>query len=307
MSILKKSSFSALLAATLVSGIFTANANATQFVADLVPKEWVEINRSVDVRQKLYSANLYGASAEVQIMFKNSGTPTIFNVDQLAVNSTIFTCRGTQVGDVLGTLDPTTTQVCSFAPQLLLTNGANLGEQWGEYWMRIKLKNATDRSVTLRHLQPVSPQCSNSGGPAYNPLTSCEVVTHDLSFNNNQIFKPRVLFAGEAWAPLAIKNNKYRVRLQVVSNGTPSNSKVELVNGLKLKVSGSIPAEPNEELLDGAEFTTSCIMEKGGTLAVGVHECEFVAADDGFMHIPLKRIGTTGQRRVITTITNITP
>lgn len=300
MPALKKSPFTALLAAAaLSSGLFSATANAAQFVADLVPQQWLEINRSVDVRQKLYSTNLYGATAEVQVNFKDNGVPTPFTVDQLAVNSESFNCRGTQAGDLLGTLDPATTQVCTFVPKLLLNNGIGGTEAWPEYWMRIKIANAANRSVTLRHRQPVAPQCDNSAASGYNPLNSCTTVVSDLTFAHNQIIKPRVSYNSLLWAPLAVKNKTYRVTLDV------RRGKVALINGLKLKVSGSLVADPNDELLDGADFTTpNCILEKGGELAIGVYTCDFVAADHGFIHIPLQRVGLD-DRRVITTITRL--
>lgn len=296
----KMSCSRSLLALSFLTGFFSATANATQYVADLVPQEWLEINRSVEVRQKLYSTNLYGAEAEVQVMFKQNGSPVTFSPNQLAVNADSFSCRLPDANDDLGSLDSNYAKVCNFTPKLLLTNGDGNNESWREYWMRIKLTNASGRSVALRHLQPVSPHCDVSGNvDAYNRLNSCQTVVSDLTFNNNLIHKPRVSYGGDQWAPLALKNNTYRVTLDV------RKGKVELINGIKLKVSASIPAEPNDELLDGAEFLTECALEKGLVMPVGVYTCEFTAADDGFVHIPLQRVGIN-ERRVITTLQNIT-
>ena len=290
-----------MIASAFSAGLFATSANATQMVSDLVPKQWQVVTRSVEIRDKMYSTNLYGDSAQFQVLFENNGTPTSLVIGDLAVNSDSFSCRSPQAGDDLGSMDPTYTQICSFDPKLLLTNGSGTQESPLDYWMRVKMAQSTGRSVILRYQQPIAPQCSDSTTTTtYNPLNTCGVLSSDISFSDNNIHKPHTSYSGSNWAPLAIKGQTYTVKLDV------RQGKVEVVNGIKLKVSGAINADPNVEVLEGIEFNPSCSnFESDSTLPVGVYTCTFTVGEDGFIHIPLKRVGS-GSRRVITTITNVT-
>src|SRR5690606_36859452 len=128
-------STSLAVSAVMSAGV-TLSAHASQYVADLVHSEWKEIARAVEVRQKMHSSNLYGNSAELQMMFLNNGSPALFDMTQLSVNSDSFSCR-LPAGEDLGSLNSAYTQICRFEPKLLLTTPDSL-EAVRDYWMRVK-------------------------------------------------------------------------------------------------------------------------------------------------------------------------
>lgn len=288
--------FNAAITAALISPL----AQADQYVADLVPSTWDQIERQVVVRQKMYSANLYGDLAHFQIMLESSGQPTAFDIGEIAVNGDDLACRAPNLGEDIGNLSFDFTRICTFTPELTfsrISGGVTVLETARDYWMRIKFNNAANRSVQVRYEQPEERNCSST-----NPIiaNACDSFQKTVSLGNNQIKKPSEAYNGLQWVPLALKNNSYHVKL-VVSGG-----KVLVENGLKLKVSGSPTASPNDELLAGAEFSGTCDFEQQVTLPNGTYECDFLAEDDGFIHLPLKRSGTSGTRQVAVTITNTT-
>ena len=311
--------FKTAVSMTLIGLLSSSVVNASQFVADLVPSAWETINRQVVVRDKMYSANLYGAPATIQVMFESNGQPSAFQPDQLSANNASFSCRDSVAGDDIDTASgfvESLTKVCEFLPMQTLTtrDSSNVltTEEVRTYVMRVKFKKATDRSVKLRHARPADRHCDTAGDSStYNPLDTCLTVTKSLTLTGSNIFKPfvsRVNSQGvtEQWTPLALKNNVYEVTL-AIGGGTNNNKKVLVENGLKLKVSGSISALPNDELLEGAEFSdTNCVFEKQVTLTPGNYTCTFTAEEDGFIHIPLKKAGSaTGGRNVTVTIKNL--
>jgi hypothetical protein len=204
--------------------------------------------------------------------------------------------------------DASFTKFCDFTPMATLTGSDTLTlEEVREYTMRVNFKKATGRSVLLGYNRPSDRHCDvNNQDASYDPLGTCGTVSKTVTLTNNQPQKPFVNYDGLQWTPLALKNNTYEVTLRLSSNN--SNKKVQVVNGLKLKVSGQVSdASPNDELLEGAEFPSACVFETQTTLVRNVdYTCTFTAEEDGFIHIPLKKAGNlTGNRSVAVTITNL--
>jgi hypothetical protein len=68
-------SFGFVMGSILASALSSSAVHASQFVADLVPNAWETVTRQVLLRDKMYSANLYGAPAAIQVMFKDGVSP----------------------------------------------------------------------------------------------------------------------------------------------------------------------------------------------------------------------------------------
>ena len=306
-----------LIGAALSIGTIGSTAQASQYVSDVTPSatEDKEETRQLDNQVKMVSRNLYGADADIYIMFKQSGSPVDFNKNYLAFNVNIdgsnpndieVACSPALSGSVGPSQDYTKTNLCTFSPKILMgkehSGSAATLDEVRDYLMRIKFEQAANRDVVLFYSQPIEPQCDDSGAPNYNPMATCTSATSTITWNNGNIVKPSVTHNSLQWTPLVVRNQKYKVTLDV------RKGNVRVVHGIKVKVSGERFADQNDELLDGFKFD-SCDFKDDAILAPtsGVDpSCTFTAQTTGFVHIPLKRSGS-GERKVITTIENITP
>lgn len=307
-----------LLGTALSIGIFSPLAQAGQYVSDITPgaTEDREETRQLDNQVKMVSRNLYGSDANIYIMFKHNGSPIPFNKNYLSFNVNIDSgnpndinvdCSPAAPGYVGPNQDYSNTSLCTFSPKILMgreqSGSVAVLDEVRDYLMRIKFEQETNRDVVLFYSQPIEPQCDDSGAPNYNPMDTCTSANKTITWNHGNIVKPSVTHASLQWTPLVVRNQKYKVTLDV------RKGDVQIVHGIKVKVSGERFADQNDELLDGFKFDV-CDFKDDVTLSPtsGTDpSCTFTAQTTGFIHIPIKRTNGGGERKVIATIENITP
>ena len=300
------SSISGLLLTTVLVMMFNKVASEDQFVASLTDGAGVEFSpideRQVILRDKSFTANMYGADAEVQIFFKDKSTNKAINFVSSEVfgNNVNFNCQSPPPdADVEAPFNTQHARVCSFTPQRYFTNSEGVTEYERDSFMRIHVKKADKRVVVLRHTQPLYPQCNDPSNPeTYNKLDSCEEIQSVVAWRDGKIHKPYVKDSkGTKWGFLVLAGRKYRLRIENKKHA------VRVVNGIKLKVSGDVSRslDKNTEEIDGGIIpTTSACRQDGFILKNGEsYECEFIALRFGFIDIPLSREGLSKKKRQV--------
>lgn len=294
----------------------TTFTSAEQNIAGLLNKNIMDdepyYSRLVVHDNKPFARKTYGAEIELHVMFQNTaGTRDItFDEDALSTNSEDFVCQNPSE-PLAPPFDNDNAKVCVFTPQRFRANSAQL-EYESSTEMYLFVEKADNRRVVFRHSRPLLPQCvdENAEDGTYDVLGSCTTGVNDIvSWDDGFHHKPSVADnEGTEWAPIILPGNKY-----VLTIKNENKRPVIVEDGIKVKATGytnrsSSPSsvENEEEVLDAILPLSNAARCDSNSFTLNGNEeyvCKFSAIEYGFLHVPLKRNGTTGKRRVKVTLT----